>query len=86
MTETVKVLYEERNSRLQGKSSKSSRREGYLGGKIDEKNPFKGNGGKPPPYPPSSSSPSSPSYSSSSTTTVTQTIPHTKGFMVKLAY
>ena len=53
MTEMVKVLYEERNTRLQGESSRPPR-----GGGNE-------NGDKPP----SSSPPYSPSSSSSSTTT-----------------
>ena len=32
MTEMVKVLYEERNNRLQGESSKPPKGEGYSGG------------------------------------------------------
>jgi len=52
MTKMVKVLYEERNSRLQGESSKPPKGEGSSGG-------GNGNGDKPPPSPPSSSSSSS---------------------------
>ena len=51
MTEMVKVLYEERNTRLRGESSKPPKGEGSSGGGGN------GNGGKPPPSP--SSSPSS---------------------------
>ena len=73
MTHMVKVLYEERNSRLQGESSKPSKGEGSLGGKGgDEHKPLKGNGDKPLSSSPSSSPPSSPSSSSSSKTTLTQ--------------
>jgi len=67
MSEIVKVLYEERNSRLYGKSSKPPKGDG---GKGDE--PPKGNqwnGGKPRPSHPSSSS-----YSTSST--LSQTPPN----------
>ena len=67
----VKVLYEERNSRLYGESSK------YHGGKGDK--PPKGNGwngDKPPLSPPSSSSSSSLASSSSTTTTLSQTHPN----------
>lgn len=49
MTKMVKVLYEERYTRVQGESSKPPKGEGSLGGGGN------GNGGKPPPYPPSSS-------------------------------
>ena len=52
MTNMVKVLYEERNTRLQGESSRPPRREGYPGGG------FNGNGDEPPSTPPSSSPPS----------------------------
>jgi len=54
MYEMVKVLYEERNSRLQGESSKPPK-----GDEGNEDKSPKGNGGngdKPPPSPPSSSS------------------------------
>ena len=71
MTEMVKVLYEERNTRLQGESSKPPKGEGSLGGGS-------GNGDKPPPSPPSSSSSSSQASSPSSTnTTLTHTHHHT---------
>ena len=78
MTKMVKVLYEERNTRMQGESSKPSKGEGSSRGKgrYDDK-PSKANGHKPSSSPPLSSPPSSPSSSSSSTTTVTQTHPHT---------
>ena len=46
MTEMVKVLYEERNTSLQGESSKLPRGEGFLGGGGN------GNGYKPPSAPP----------------------------------
>ena len=72
MIEMVKVLYEERNTRLQGESSRPPRGEGSPGGGGN------GNGDKPPSTPPSSSPPSSPSSSSSSTTTtLTHTHQHT---------
>ena len=48
MTKMVKVLYEERNTRLQGESSKPPRGKGSLGGGGN------GNGDKPPSTPPSS--------------------------------
>ena len=64
MTEMVKILYEERNIRLQGESSKPLKGEGSSGG-------GNGNGDKPPPSPPSySSQVSSPS---STNTTLTHT-------------
>ena len=63
MIEMVKVLYEERNLRMQGESYRPPRIEGYPGGGGH------GDGNKPPSTPPSSSPPSSPSSSSSSTTT-----------------
>lgn len=68
MTEMVKVLYEERNIRLQGERSKPPNGEGYSGGDN-------GNGGKPPPFPPSSSS-SSLQVSSPSSTNTTLTHTH----------
>ena len=78
MIEMVKVLYEDKNSRLQGESSKPSKGEGSSGGKGgDDEKPSKGNGDKPSSSPPLSSPLSSPSYSSYSTTTVIQTPPHT---------
>ena len=58
MTKMVKVLYEDRNLRMQGESSRPPRGEGSPGGGGH------GYGKKPP-----SSPPSSPSLSSSSTTT-----------------
>ena len=71
MTEMVKVLYEERNTRLQGESSKPPKGEGSSGG-------GNGNGDKPPPSPPSSSSSSSQASSPFSTnTTLTHTHYHT---------
>lgn len=70
MIEMVKVLYEERNSKLEGEISKPPKGEGSLAG-------GNGNGDKPPPSPPSSSSSSSQSYSPSSTnTTLTHTHHH----------
>jgi len=57
MTKMVKVLYEERNSRLQGESSKPPKGEGSSGGGNGKGG--NGNGDKPPPSPPSSSSSSS---------------------------
>ena len=54
MSEMVKLLYEERNSKLYGESSKPPKGDGGKGDK-----PPKGNGDKPPPSPPSSSSSSS---------------------------
>ena len=62
MTEMVKVLYEERNVRMQGESLRPPKGEGSLGGRSH------GDGKKPPSTPPSSSLPYSPSSSSSSTT------------------
>lgn len=67
MTEMVKVLYEERNTRLQGESSKPPNGEGSLGG--GNRKGGNGNGDKPPPSPPSSSSSSSKASSPSSTNT-----------------
>ncbi len=76
MTEMVKVLYEERNTRLQGESSKPPKGEGSLGGGNGKRG--NGNGGKLPPSPPSSSSPSSQVSSPSSTNTnLTHTHQHT---------
>ena len=49
MIEMVKVLYEERNSRLQGEGSKPPKGKGSLGGRGN------GSGDKPPSTPPSSS-------------------------------
>ena len=62
MIETVKVLYEERNMKLQGESSKPHKGEGSSGG-------GNGNGDKPPPSPLYSSSSSSQASSPSSTNT-----------------
>jgi len=56
LTDMVRILYEERNSRMAGESSKSPHAEGNSEDKKDEKKDSKGNGGKPPPSPPSSSS------------------------------
>jgi len=64
MSEMVKFLYEERNLRLQGESSKPPKGDGGKEYKPPEGNCW--NGDKPPPSPPSSSS-SSP-YSSTSST------------------
>jgi len=73
MTHMVKVLYEDRNSRLKGESSKPSKGEGFSGGKGgDDDKPSKGNCDEPPYSSPSSSPPSSPSSSSSSKKTLTQ--------------
>ena len=72
ITEMVKFIYEERNSRLQGESSNPPKGNGGKRGK-----PPKGNGGNgdKPPIPPPLSSPSS-SPSSSSTLTPSKTPPH----------
>ena len=71
MTEMVKVLYEERNTRLQGESSTPHKGEGSSGGRGS------GNGGKPTPSPLSSSSSSlKPPSNSSTNTTVTHTHHH----------
>jgi len=67
----VKVLYEERNNKMVGESSKPSHGEGSSDDKKYEKKDSKANGGKPPPSPPSSSSSSSHTTSSSTTTTET---------------
>ena len=67
MIEMVKVLYEERNTRLQGESSKPPKGEGSLGGSNGKGG--NGNGDKPPPSPPSSSSSSSQASSPSFTNT-----------------
>lgn len=70
MTEMAKVLYEERNSRLQGESSKPPKGEGSSGGGD-------GNGDKPLRSPQSSSYSSSQESSHSSTnTTLTHTHHH----------
>lgn len=80
MTEKVKVLYEERNNRLQGESSKPPNGEVSSGGgngKEDKGKGNNGNGDKPPPSPPSSSYYSSKASSHSSTnTTITHTHHH----------
>jgi len=79
MTQMVKFLYEERNTRLQGEGSKPPKGEGSSRGKRgDEDKPPKVNGDKPSLTPPLSSPPSSPpcSPSSSSITTPSQTRPH----------
>lgn len=73
MIDMVKALYEDRNSRLQGDSSKPPNGEGSSGGgngKEDKGKEGDGNGGKPPP---SSSSSSLKASSHSSTNT---TVPH----------
>ena len=76
MTEMVKVLYEETNTRLQGESSKPPKVEVSLGG-VNVKG-GNGNGDKPPLSPPSSSPSSSQASSPSSTiTTLTHTHHHT---------
>jgi len=51
----VKFLYEDRNTRIVGESSKPPH-EGTSEDKKDEKKDSKGNRGKPPPSPPSLSS------------------------------
>ena len=53
MSKMVKVLYEERNSRFQGESSKPQKLDGGKGDKFPKGNG--GNGDKPPASPPSSS-------------------------------
>ena len=75
MTHMLKVLYEERNTRLQlGESFNPPKGDGGYG----DKPPNEGNGDKPPLTPPFSSPPSSPpsSLSSSSTSTPSQKPPH----------
>ena len=74
MIDMVKVLYEERNTRLQCESSKPPRGESFLGGGGN------GNGDNPPSTQPSSSPPYSPSSSSSSTAT---TLTHTHQYTSK---
>lgn len=75
MTEMVKVLYEERNNRLQRESSKPPKGEGSSGGGNGKGG--NGNGEKPPPSPPSSSYSNSQASSPSSTmTTHTHTHQH----------
>jgi len=72
MTEMVKVLYEERNSRLHGESSKPPKGEGSSGGGNRKRG--HGNGDTPPPsWPYSSSQASSPS---SPSTTLNHTHHH----------
>lgn len=56
LTEMVKVLYEERNTRMVGESSKLPHGEGSSEDKKNEKKDSNGNGGNPPSLPPSSSS------------------------------
>ena len=63
LTNMVRVLYEQRNTRMAGENSKNPHGEGSSGDKKYDKKDSKGNGGKPPPYPPSSSSSSSSSSS-----------------------
>ena len=64
LTEMVRVLYQERNERLEGEGSKIHKEgEGSSGGHNYEDKYKKGNGGNGD----SGNSPSSPSYSSSST-------------------
>ena len=73
MIEMMKVLYAERNTRLQGDNSNPPKGNGGNG----DKDPPKGNGGngeKPPPLPPPFATPPS-SPSSSSTSTPSQTPP-----------
>ena len=63
MTEMVRILYQERNDKLEGEGSKLHKEgQGSLGGHNDEDNSKKGNGGNGEP----SSSPSSSSSSTSS--------------------
>ena len=72
MTKMVKVLYEERNLKMQVEISRPPRGEGYLGGGGHE------DGRKPPSTPPSSSPPSIPSSLSYSISTTFQFFhPHT---------
>lgn len=54
LTEMVKVLYEERSTRMVGESSKPPHGDGSSEEKIKEKKDSKGSGEKPPPYSPSS--------------------------------
>jgi hypothetical protein len=54
MTETVKVLFEERNARFQGEISNPPKGNGDSGDKTPKGNG--GNGDSPPPSPPSSTS------------------------------
>ena len=64
MTEMVRVLYQERNERLEGEGSKLHKEgQGSSGGQNDEDKSNKGNGGNGG----SGKSPSSPSSSSPST-------------------
>ena len=75
MTKMATVLYEERNTRLQGESSKPPKGEGSSGGGDGKGS--NGNGDKPPPSPPSSPSSYSQASSHSSTnTTLTHTHHH----------
>ena len=73
MTQMVKVLYEERNTRLQGESSNPPKGDKYSkGGGGDGDKTQKGNEGndvKPPLTPTFSSPPSSPPYSPSYSST-----------------
>ena len=69
LTEMVKFLYKEKNTRMVGGSSKPPHGEGSSENKKDEKKDSKWNGGKQPPSPPSSSS--SPSHTTSYLTTIT---------------
>ena len=52
----VRILFEERDTRMVGENSKSPHGEGNLEGKKDEEKGSKGSGGNPIPSPPSSSS------------------------------
>jgi len=74
LIEMVKVLYEERNTRMVGGSSKPPHGEGSSEDKKDKKKDSKRNDGNPPPSPPSSSSSSSSSssHTTSSSTTATE--------------
>jgi len=56
LNDMVRVLYEERNTKMVGESSKPPHGEGSSRDKKDDKKDSKGNGGKPPPSPPYSSS------------------------------
>ena len=82
MTQMVKILYEERNTQLQGESSNPPKGDKPpIGDKGDGDKPKKwngGNGDKPPLTPPFYSPPSLPPYSPSSsyTSTPSQTPPH----------
>ena len=78
LTERVKILFEERSTRMVGENSKSPHGEGTLEEKNDEEKDSKGSGGNPPPYPPSSSSSSSSPLAPSSASTTQTTHTHSK--------